>query len=212
MATLHRTVPSHRRRPHARDARYRRPLEGFVYDVERARCQCAAPEPLATVVADRLALLLREPGWLCEEYCQPGDDDYRQHLLYAAADGGFSVVSLVWKPGQRTPIHDHVAWCVVGVYEGEETETRYRLYQEAQQRFLVESGTRSAQPGDTTALVPPAENIHEVRNAGPELAISIHVYGADIRALGTSILQRFDDLERRPEQGAGRLASWRAAG
>jgi predicted metal-dependent enzyme (double-stranded beta helix superfamily) len=41
--------------------------------------------------------------------------------------------------------------------------------------------------------VPPASNIHRVEAAGHEKTISIHVYGAHIQRLGTSILRRFDD-------------------
>jgi predicted metal-dependent enzyme (double-stranded beta helix superfamily) len=46
--------------------------------------------------------------------------------------------------------------------------------------------------------VPPAENIHSVTASGPGKTISIHVYGADIERLGSSILRRFDDLEQLP--------------
>jgi predicted metal-dependent enzyme (double-stranded beta helix superfamily) len=48
-------------------------------------------------------------------YQRPRNGDpatYRCHLLHAEPDGSFSVVALVWRPGQATPIHDHVTWCV----------------------------------------------------------------------------------------------------
>ena len=198
-------------RPRACDSSYRRPLDAFAHEVEALRRRDLAPAQLAAGVSQHLAWLIREPNWLCAEYCQPGEEEYRQHLLHVADDGGWSIVSLVWKPGQHTAIHDHVAWCVVGVYEGQESETRYQLYEDGPHRFLVETATRTALPGDTTALVPPAENIHEVRNVGADLAISLHVYGANIRALGTSIHQRFDHLERRPAPGRAQVATWRTA-
>jgi predicted metal-dependent enzyme (double-stranded beta helix superfamily) len=99
------------------------------------------------------------------------------------------VVALVWLPGQRTPIHDHVSWCVVGVYRGVEHETRYRLAPHG----VVPVGTLEARPGHVEALVPPAENIHAVTAAGEGKTISIHVYGADIERLGSSILRRYDE-------------------
>ena len=55
------------------------------------------------------------------------------------------LVALVWLPGQATAIHDHLAWCVVGVHEGAEHETRYRLTGDGR---LVESGSAVAFPGD----------------------------------------------------------------
>lgn len=186
-------------------------FEEFVRSVDQLRERETHARRLADGVAQRLRVLLQRPDWLKPEHRLPGDLTYRQHLLHVAQDGGYSVVSLVWTPGQRTPIHDHVSWCVVGVYEGVETERRYHLYEHGQTRFLVPATSRIAQAGDTAALVPPAENIHQVANEGSQVAISIHVYGANIRELGTSIYERFDDLDRRADPGTARRALWRPA-
>jgi 3-mercaptopropionate dioxygenase len=140
-------------------------------------------------IARRLTPLLREEGWLAPEYQEGSRDGYRQHLLHVSECRRLSVVALVWLPGQRTPIHDHVSWCVVGVYRGLERETHYRC----EDGVLVPVGHVEAGPGHVEALVPPEENIHEVTAAGPGKTISIHVYGADIERLGSSILRRYDD-------------------
>jgi 3-mercaptopropionate dioxygenase len=145
-------------------------------------------------IADRLGELLAQDGWLSREDRMPGVDDYRQHLLYVSPSRQMSVVALVWKPGQRTPIHDHVAWCVVGVYRGVEHETRYRLIDDGGEECLQAVGTVEAYPGHVEALVPPADDIHRVAAGGDDLTISIHVYGADIERRGTSIYRRFDDV------------------
>src|SRR5262245_33973921 len=42
---------------------------------------------------------------------------FRSHALHIERDGTFSIVALVWRPGQETPIHDHVTWCVFGVVQ-----------------------------------------------------------------------------------------------
>jgi predicted metal-dependent enzyme (double-stranded beta helix superfamily) len=103
------------------------------------------------------------------------------------------VVALVWKPGQITPIHDHRCWCVVGVLQGQETETRYHLREDADSRFLVLLEQHTYDPGSVCTLVPPEENIHQVANAGVDgVTISMHIYGADIAALGSSINKVFD--------------------
>jgi len=112
---------------------------------------------------------------------------YRQHLLHVAEDGAFSVVALVWLPGQATPIHDHLSWCVVGVHQGAEYETRYRLVGDR----LVTDGTAVAYVGDVAGLLPPGD-IHKVENAGRGVAVSLHVYGADLSATGSSIRRRYD--------------------
>jgi predicted metal-dependent enzyme (double-stranded beta helix superfamily) len=155
----------------------------FVRDAERL-----VDDPHA--IAERLKSLLAVDGWLDPRHQLPGRDTYRQHLLHVSPSRRLSVVALVWLPGQRTPIHDHVSWCVVGVYRGRELETRYRLVDGALER----TSTIEAGPGHVEALIPPAENIHTVQAGGDELTISIHVYGADIERLGSSVYRRFDDL------------------
>jgi 3-mercaptopropionate dioxygenase len=149
-------------------------------------------------IGDRLKTLLAADGWLAPEHQLPGRDTYRQHLLHVSKSRGLSVVALVWLPGQQTPIHDHVSWCVVGVYSGVERETHYRLIERDGQRCLVPVGTVEARAGHVEVLVPPAENIHSVAAVGEHKTISIHVYGADIQRLGSSILRRFDDLTQLP--------------
>jgi predicted metal-dependent enzyme (double-stranded beta helix superfamily) len=188
------------------------PLQWFVEHVELLRGVIPDERELAQAVAVRLGPLLANRSWLGPAERQPGEDSYRQHLLYVAPDGGLSVVALVWKPGQQTPIHDHVSWCVVGVYEGAEVETRYHLYQDKAQPFLLKVGQETARAGQTMALVPPDEDIHHVACASSETAISIHVYGADIGQLGSSINRRFDHLPIRSSAGSAQRISWRAAG
>jgi predicted metal-dependent enzyme (double-stranded beta helix superfamily) len=154
----------------------------FVRDAERL-----IGDPHA--IAERLRALLAADGWLAPEHQRGSRDGYRQHLLHVSDCRRLSVVALVWLPGQRTPIHDHVSWCVVGVYRGIEHESRYRLVDGR----LVPAGTIDAPAGHVEALIPPAENIHAVTAMGPGKTISIHVYGADIERLGSSIHRRFDD-------------------
>jgi 3-mercaptopropionate dioxygenase len=194
------------------EQRFQSALTRFATEVEELRRNHGnVPRVLASHVADRLAWLVRDRSWLSAQYQLPSDTGYRQHVLHVAPDGGFSVVALVWRPGQRTPIHDHVAWCVVGVYEGTEHEVRYQLCEDDRGRFLTRTSARESRPGMTTALVPPDEDIHEVINGGDGLAVSIHVYGANIAELGTSIWHRFEELPVRPSGNGASVLSWRTA-
>ena len=146
-------------------------------------------------IAGRLRPLLGSEGWLAPEHERGSEEGYRQHLLHVSDCRRLSVVALVWLPGQSTPIHDHVSWCVVGVYRGEERETHYREVEHDGRRRLVPTGEVVAGPGHVEALVPPSENIHLVTASGPGKTISIHVYGADIEQRGTSILRTYDGHE-----------------
>jgi predicted metal-dependent enzyme (double-stranded beta helix superfamily) len=126
-----------------------------------------------------------------------GDPDaYRQYLLHAEADGSFSVVGLVWRPGQITPVHDHVTWCVIGVLQGAEYEELFALREGG--TVLEEVGTNAGAPGDVSGFAPPGD-IHRVRNRGSDVAISVHVYGADISRLGSSVRRVYDLPVRTPE-------------
>ena len=81
----------------------------------------------ARLVAEALERNLPSPDILTPEQ-QIGDPEgYRSHLLHVEPDGTFSIVALVWRPGQVTPIHDHVTWCVFGVVKGVEHEELFRL-------------------------------------------------------------------------------------
>jgi predicted metal-dependent enzyme (double-stranded beta helix superfamily) len=163
----------------------------FIRDAERL-----AGDPHA--IAERLRPLLAADGWLAPEHQLAGRDTYRQHVLHVSKSRRLSIVALVWLPGQQTPIHDHVSWCVIGVYRGVEIETRYRLITRGGRRFLLPVGSVEAPAGHVEALVPPAGNIHAVTAGGAGKTISIHVYGADIERLGSSILHRFDGVARLP--------------
>jgi len=174
-----------------------------------------AGEADPSVVAPRAGMLLgpalSDPALLEARHHEPADDSYRQHLVHVHPEGRYSIVALVWKPGQATPIHDHRCWCVVGVWRGLERETTFDLHGEGDP-YLVPRSSTVAGPGTVSVLVPPEEDVHLVENCGGSLAISVHVYGDDISVLGSSINRRFgaDRVVERPPVGAGSAVSWRA--
>jgi predicted metal-dependent enzyme (double-stranded beta helix superfamily) len=183
-------------------------LDAFIRDLAVLHERCRNDEAgLVELTRLRLAELLNERDVVPASAREGSPDHYTQHILHVAPDRSHSVVALVWYPGQVTPIHDHVSWCVVGVYEGEESQTLYHLAEDADGPCLVERGRETAGRGSATALLPPAENIHRVANAGSDRAISIHVYGADIERLGSSINKTFDHLPIR--ELAGPTRAWR---
>ncbi|MGW4841366.1 cysteine dioxygenase family protein [Nocardia brasiliensis] len=148
------------------------------------------PAEAARLVAERLEPFLRQPGLLPEQYREGDPQRYRQHLVHTEDDGSFSVVAIVWRPGQQTPIHDHVAWCVAGVYEGTETEQRYELRGAGPSARLVVAADATNAAGTAVGFAPPGD-IHLVRNAGATTVISIHIYGAHIGKLGTSVRREY---------------------
>ena len=95
---------------------------------------------------------------------------------------------MVWLPGQQTMIHDHVAWCVTGVLRGREYEEIFALADGG--RALRLAARKVNPPGTVNGFAPPGD-IHRVRNTGGTVAISVHVYGADISRLGNSIRREY---------------------
>jgi 3-mercaptopropionate dioxygenase len=161
----------------------------LVAGIRAATLEHADWQRTAELVAAELARHLPEPGSLTEEERAGEPDGYRCHVLHAEPDGSFSVTAMVWRPGQVTPIHDHVTWCVFGVIQGAEYEELYAL--SADQSHLVEVGRNRNDVGEVSGFAPPGD-IHRVRNYADGVAISIHVYGADITRLGSSIRRVYD--------------------
>ena len=89
-----------------------------------------------------------------------------------------SLVSFVWGPGQKTPVHDHLTWGLVGSLRGRERETTYALQSDGSYK---PSGRGILTPGQTTAVSPTLGDVHEVANdLDDRTSISIHVYGRNI--------------------------------
>jgi 3-mercaptopropionate dioxygenase len=150
----------------------------------------------AQLVASALERHLPSPGVLTAEQRTGDPETYKSEVLHSEPDGSFSIVALVWLPGQVTPIHDHVTWCVFGVIQGMECEELFELDQG--RRCLVESGHRVNRTGEVSGFAPPGD-IHRVRNAGDLTAISIHIYGTDVARIGSSV-RRYYDLPVQPSR------------
>ena len=108
-----------------------------------------------------LRALVTSDGWLPDEFAEPNPDSYRQYLLYCDPWERFSVVSFVWGPGQRTPIHDHTVWGLIGMLRGAELA---RGYTRDPCGGLVAGAVSRLEPGDITAVSPRIGDIHTVEN------------------------------------------------
>ena len=126
--------------------------------------------------------LIDHDDWLPDEFAQPSPDSYRQYLLHCDPLERFSVVSFVWGPGQKTPVHDHTVWGLVGVMRGAEMCEEFTGTATAQS--FRASGSHRIEPGEIDRLSPTIGDIHVVSNAYADRpSVSIHVYGANIGAV-----------------------------
>jgi predicted metal-dependent enzyme (double-stranded beta helix superfamily) len=124
-------------------------------------------------------------------------DGIGQYALYRAKDASLCLFSLVVPPGAETPVHDHLAWGLVGVYRGEQHETVYRRLDDASDPTRAQLEISKEQTlirGDCYPLIPPADDIHYVRTTSATSSISIHLLANDTACVWR---HRFD-----PDSGA----------
>jgi predicted metal-dependent enzyme (double-stranded beta helix superfamily) len=138
----------------------------------------------AQLVAGALRRHLPTTDVLTAEQRRGSPDGYRSHTLHAEPDGAFSIVAVIWRPGQLTRIHDHLTWCVFGVIQGVEHEELFDT-------DLTPLGSTDNHVGDVSGFAPPGD-IHRVHNTTDTTAISIHIYGTDVTRTGSSVRRHYD--------------------
>jgi 3-mercaptopropionate dioxygenase len=152
-------------------------LDALVTAVRAAVARRTGWLETARIVASELERHLPSPSILTVEQRAGNAATFRSHVLHSEPDGSFSIVALVWRPGQMTRIHDHVTWGAFVVIQGTEHEELFILDDEG--TCLLEAGSAMNATGDVSAFAPPGD-IHRVRNIGNRTAISIHIYGTDV--------------------------------
>ena len=126
--------------------------------------------------------LLHTGNCLASAYTTPAIEAYARHLVYKHPDDRYVVVAMVWRPGQRTPIHDHGGvWCVEGVYQGQMDITQYHITPMTDNHVkAVPVRSITAGLGNVGALIPPYD-YHVMANTSQETAITLHVYGGELK-------------------------------
>ena len=169
------------------------PLREFVQQMTRLVQSTQDEAALMRASRPLLATLIADDGWLPEPCTRTHPQYYQQYLLHCDPLERFSLVSFVWGPGQRTPVHDHGVWGLIGMLRGAELGQRYRIADDG--RLQPDGEEQRLDPGDIEAVSPSLGDIHRVANAYQDApSISIHLYGANIGAVARHV---FD-----PETGA----------
>lgn len=123
--------------------------------------------------------LVAHDDWLPEPFAAGDPTRYRQYLLYGDPCERFTLVSFVWGPGQRTPVHDHLMWGLVGMLRGSEQAVPYTYAPDG--TALIAGEPSCLRPGMVQAVSPHLGDIHTVANAlADRPSISIHLYGGNI--------------------------------
>ena len=155
-------------------------VRAFIAGVRSAIAGAASPEAACDAIRPAFSRLLADRDWLAPEYARDAPESgmgggIGQWLLFRAGDRSLTLFSLVVPAGSQTPVHDHLAWGLVGLYRGTQDEEIYAGEPDA----LTLRERRSLEPGDFYALLPPRDDIHRVRTTSPEASVSIHLLTND---------------------------------
>jgi predicted metal-dependent enzyme (double-stranded beta helix superfamily) len=156
-------------------------VRGFVGEVQRRIAGAGSPEDACAAIRPAFAELLADAGWLPGDYQESDPESgmgggIGQWLLYRAGDRSLSLFSLVVPAAAETPVHDHLAWGLVGLYRGTQDE---EIYAERDGGRLELRERRSLVPGDFYSLIPPKDDIHRVRTTSERTSVSIHLLTND---------------------------------
>jgi predicted metal-dependent enzyme (double-stranded beta helix superfamily) len=155
-------------------------VQSFVADVRERIARADSPAQATELISPLFGELLADQEWLPAPYQEPAPESgmgggIGQWLVFRAADRSLSLFSLVVPPGAMTPVHDHLAWGLVGIYRGNQDEEFYR----PREGRLESLRRRALAPGDFYRLLPPREDIHRVRTTSAETSVSIHLLAND---------------------------------
>jgi 3-mercaptopropionate dioxygenase len=155
-------------------------VRDLIADVRDRISRAESPANACELLSPIFSELLGDPEWLPRAYQEPAVDGgmgggIGQWLLFRAADRSLALFSLVVPPGAMTPVHDHLAWGLVGIYRGNQDEEFYRPGDVR----LEQLRRRPLDPGDFYALLPPRDDVHRVRTTSEQTSVSIHLLAND---------------------------------
>jgi len=155
-------------------------VRGFIAGVRARIARAESPSQACELIRPLFVSLLGDRGWLPAGYQEPVEesrmgDGIGQWLLFRAADRSLCLFSLVVPPGAMTPVHDHLAWGLVGLYAGSQDEEFYRPAEGGLELLR----RRPLDPGDFYGLLPPRDDVHRVRTTSPNTSVSLHLLAND---------------------------------
>jgi predicted metal-dependent enzyme (double-stranded beta helix superfamily) len=163
-------------------------MRRFVEAVNRLRRDEANVPALLRSLRPAFTDLLADPNWLAEQFRRANPEGgmgggIASWLLYRSPDRDLTLMSLVVPAGSQTPIHDHLAWGLVGLYQGEQDEETYRRTDDASIEGIATLDLidrRRLHFQSFYELLPPEGDIHRVRTVSSDASISIHLLGNDV--------------------------------
>jgi len=182
---------------------------GFIVDVPEIRALIDETRRLSREIRDHEARvealrpafsrLLAAQGWLPDEFARPDTASgmgggIGQYALYRDEAGELCLFSLVVPAGSSTPVHDHLAWGLIGVYRGMQLDTTYARLDDGRDETkatLKVSSEQTVSAGEFYTLLPPDGDIHYVKTVSEAPSVSIHLLANDT---GCVLRHKYDPL------------------
>jgi predicted metal-dependent enzyme (double-stranded beta helix superfamily) len=160
-------------------------LHDFVADLTRLVEREQAGRALIASTRALMGPLVETAGLVGTAIARRSDRGYSRNLLYHDPHDRFVVLALFWEPGYTTPIHDHGTWGAMAVYKSQLKVVNYVRSDVGREqpglRRIEPVSTLIEDRGSVSWVLPPDEEIHHIENATSKTAMSLHVYGKDIR-------------------------------
>ncbi|GAB3628129.1 3-mercaptopropionate dioxygenase [Pandoraea terrae] len=162
-----------------------RPVELFNLLAQIEESLSRRPPNLPTVVRHALRESFADGCWLAPKHCEGSSASYQRHVLHSDPAGRFTIVSIVWQPGQVTPVHAHHVWCALAVVDGQLSEEVFGY--NAETDLVHPKFTFEHKRLDGSSALAGLHHIHRIRNNSDRRAISVHVYGVDGTQVTTGV-------------------------
>jgi predicted metal-dependent enzyme (double-stranded beta helix superfamily) len=154
--------------------------------VDEVDAACAGTDgPQAGRIVAALGKAAAQAGLLTPDQRAPQNGCYARHVLHSDPAGRFTIVSIVWSPGQFSPTHAHHTWCAYAVHENALEETLYAWDVASAAALPARKEVRPRGYGCFAHAG--LDQIHRLGNSCAEPAISIHVYGVEREQVCTHV-------------------------
>ena len=182
---------------------------GFIVDVPEIRVLIDETRRLSREIRDHahrvnalrpaFSRLLAADGWLPDEFARPDTQSgmgggIGQYALYRDEGGELCLFSLVVPAASSTPVHDHLAWGLVGVYRGTQLDTTYARLDDGRDETKAKlriARQQTVNAGEFYTLLPPDGDIHYVKTVSDGPSVSIHLLANDT---GCVLRHKYDPL------------------
>ena len=160
-------------------------LENFLSECRSCCKEFVSPADIVLEISPILQRLIEDTSFLEPQHFKSSADHYARNPVYVCPTGTLSLFTMVWQPGQWTPVHDHGTWGVVGVLEGT-LEERNFIRVDSRERDdsninLQRGGNVLLTKSSITTFVPNPDHIHRTGvSRHRSQAVSLHLYGRDM--------------------------------